>query len=723
MCKVGRMYKCIAGIAAVMFGALGCGDNSRACGPGTSEDNGYCVPAPCGFGTHRDEATGQCVPDGNLVCSDGTVFDPLTGSCKIDPSSCQNGTVLIGDACVDPTSQLVIDAQEGPEPNGLGFIEPSDAQAGNITLKPVGGGPFVVHGTIDPFRDLDADGTLDPDVDTYFIAVTAPTFLRITAAGVGGTAAGFVALANVGADDALEDWERVGLSLVSNTAVREVFLPRAGSYHIAIADSRTLLEYVTTGTGEAAPGNDTSEYYVAIAQQAVPAPTALVVTNNTASVTGSLPAGGLAVYGVPLGNGLNSVTLSMPSPLATGAFVVTNNNQLAGDAIETSEPARALVGNIMAGDTTLIAIDQAYALVPAAADFTLDVSVSNAVGLSRTGGTVQAPASVTSGSDFSRLNLFGFEVSAANATVALQLQWTPAVVGQIYDATGQLAAAFTTPGSGGTWTTYRGLVRLPAAGRYYVAVHAPSATTGTTLGVVSSIAELVPAAITQGTPLTAALGFARAAPFLYAAGADPWHQFDATGVNTGGQEVAWFDPSLAFGRLDALVTSSGTLPPEATPVFTRTYAQAGGPSGRVLLDDGLQAYYVRVSATNPTTTPSVTLTFARRSAMVDLGTLTTGTVTRTGETIDPNAPQRFYLVRTGIGKTVTITVTPTSNLNTQLRRLRADETALGALINTSANGADVETFTQAGTGWTAFAVSSAGNLAGARTFDVSVSVQ
>jgi len=82
----------------------------------------------------------------------------------------------------------VIDAQEGPEPNGLGFIEPSDAQAGNVTLKGVGNGAFVVHGSIDPWRDINSDGTLEPDVDTYLVTTDVPTFLRITADGVGGTA-------------------------------------------------------------------------------------------------------------------------------------------------------------------------------------------------------------------------------------------------------------------------------------------------------------------------------------------------------------------------------------------------------------------------------------------------------------------------------------------------------------------------------------------------------
>ena len=88
----------------------------------------------CGFGTIADEETGDCVPDGTVVCTNGTRFDPLTGACEIDPAACQNGTVLIDGACVDPAVAVVADLQEGPEPNGLGMIEASDAQAGNITL-------------------------------------------------------------------------------------------------------------------------------------------------------------------------------------------------------------------------------------------------------------------------------------------------------------------------------------------------------------------------------------------------------------------------------------------------------------------------------------------------------------------------------------------------------------------------------------------------------------
>ena len=79
MCKVGRMGKSV-GLAVfvlgVIFGCAGCGDNSRDCGPGTIEEGGACLPAAtCGFGTREDADSGQCVPDGSVVCTDGTVFD------------------------------------------------------------------------------------------------------------------------------------------------------------------------------------------------------------------------------------------------------------------------------------------------------------------------------------------------------------------------------------------------------------------------------------------------------------------------------------------------------------------------------------------------------------------------------------------------------------------------------------------------------------------------
>jgi hypothetical protein len=694
------MSKCLAGLAFVLLAAVaGCGDNSRECGPGTLESGGACLPqATCGFGTHQQEGTYQCVPD-ETACSDGTVFDPLTGSCKIDPGACQDGTVLIGDHCVDPAGALVIDAEEGPEPNGLGILEGSLAPAGIVTLKGQGAEAFVLHGTIAPAApDV-------PDVDTYLVTVAGPTFVHVTADGVGGTAAGFVAVAQVDdTDDPLADWRRAGLSLASDSAQRELLLPRAGTYRLAIADTRTLVEYLTTGTSTTAPGGPTSEYYVSLTEETTPTATELPVVGGVATASADLAPGALALYSVALGSGLNRVTLAMPSQLAGGAFVVLRGDMLAASATEGT----VLVGDVQPGELVRIAIDEEYALSPTAAPFTLEATVSDAVALSTTGDTVMAPAG----------SVLAFDVASDDATLGMRLAWTPAIAGEIVDSNGMRAASFTPPTSGVTWSQYRGLVRLPAAGRYYFEIAAPGA-----VSVTSTITELTAAPITEGTPLTAPMNTFRAVPFTFDAGSQVWEQFDVTGVTTGGQTASWFDPLIAYGRLDNLATSAGTLTSEVPPIFTHAFSVAGGAFGRVLLSDGTPRYFVKVNATNPTGSPSVTLVFDPRADATNLGSLTSGSLTATGQTLSGATPRKYFVFRTVPGTTVTITVTRTSTVDTRFRRLNADESPLGAQINTSVTGPDIETFVQAGAGWTAFVVSAAGSLPGTRTFDVTVSVQ
>ncbi len=162
---------------AALSVAAGCGDDSKVCGPGTDDSDG----------------DGSCEPGGQAACSDGTILDPETGSCVIDPSSCQNGTVLINNRCVDPTEGLVVDLSEGPEPNnaGVGGVEQSGAFAGEIELA-APGEAFVVKGTIDPYRDADNSGEVDPDMDTYVLSVAAPTLLEISVDGVGGLMGAFL---------------------------------------------------------------------------------------------------------------------------------------------------------------------------------------------------------------------------------------------------------------------------------------------------------------------------------------------------------------------------------------------------------------------------------------------------------------------------------------------------------------------------------------------------
>lgn len=373
MCKVDRMRN--PAVLVCVCCALGCGDNSKECGPGTVDQGGECVPAAnCGFGTKHDDVTGECVPDGTTVCSDGTVFDPLTGTCKLDPSACHDGSVLIGDACVDPTAGLTIDVQEGPEPNGLGIVEASQAQAGNVALKPAGE-TFVIHGTLAPWRDTNNDGVLEPDVDTFVVGASAPTWLRMTADGVHGTTAGFVMVSAFAPNDPMAtlmaSWRRFGIHLVGDTSKREVFLPAAGTYRIAIGDTRTLAEYLTSGTatGTLPPG----DYYVSLTDLGPVMPATL--TSNT--VNGSFDNESLKFYAPAAGQGITQATLTMPSDLVLASVVVMVNGALRGLADETSLPAKVMTGSLMTGDTTYVVVDHVYDQSPSPAAFTLGVNTQN----------------------------------------------------------------------------------------------------------------------------------------------------------------------------------------------------------------------------------------------------------------------------------------------------------------------------------------------------------
>src|SRR5664279_4130068 len=84
-------------LIATFASMIGCGDNSNECGPGTQAMDGLCTPTS------------------TATCSDGTILDTASGGCVIDPTACQDGTVLIGAACVDPGHVTRIDARGADE--------------------------------------------------------------------------------------------------------------------------------------------------------------------------------------------------------------------------------------------------------------------------------------------------------------------------------------------------------------------------------------------------------------------------------------------------------------------------------------------------------------------------------------------------------------------------------------------------------------------------------
>ena len=358
--------------------AAGCGDNSEQCGVGTVNMDNVCIPSGvCGPGTKFDPVMGVCLPDGSVVCTDGTKFDLTLGACVIDPSSCQDGTVLVNGACVDPTGGLVIDIEEGPEPNGDGIIEDSNTPAGIVpVLKDVGGSGVVLHGHIAPFRDVDFDGLLDPDVDTYVITVAGPTLVKVSVDGVHGTLGAFAVFADVAMADPLFPFLRVGLSLTGDTSKRQLFLPRAGDYLFVIGDSRTFYQYTTGGPLDAAPGN--GEYYVTIDQLPAVTPTPMTKVGNLASVSGMFASDETKFFSVAMGNAENLITFSMPyqqsragvTAMRDATFLGTNNETNAGVA------PQLMVNGFAADQTGVVVADPEYNTASEPVPFTLTVDTN-----------------------------------------------------------------------------------------------------------------------------------------------------------------------------------------------------------------------------------------------------------------------------------------------------------------------------------------------------------
>lgn len=694
--------------------AAGCGDNSKICGPGTADNNGdgLCEPSE--------------VPP---MCSNGTILDTATNSCVIDPNACQNGTVLINNKCVDPTEGLVVDLAEGPEPNNanVGGIEPSGAIAGVIMLKPQGQ-TFVVKGSINPFRDQDSNGEIDPDMDTYVLAVEEPTLVEITVDGTNGLMGAFLTIAVN--DNPAGAWLRYGMNITGDTSKRQIFFPTAGEYAISVADTRTMFfdgdSPPAAGLGGAS-GSPQSNYFMSLTIVPTPAPTQLTVTGTTATNMGMLSVGEVKFFTVPMGLGLNSVVLDIPGT-PNAAVVVDKNGAFKAEAAETvdffgSVPAAVTAAGFRATDTSLIVVDTTYHYGPGATPYTLTVTKADAGQLSTTGGTVTQPESDT---DFSA---FFYDIAAVNEVTGFALTWNQPVSGVVVDEDLFLAANFTyDPNNGFTnrlFSGYTGLIRHRAPGRYYFLTFDPNATGPTEIAATSTLAAQTVGTVTTGTPATNQMvntTFKSNGAIYDSDVTVVWQLFNATGTGTGNITNTFFKESTAYGRLDPLTTTgAGTIINDTAPIFAQTYAAAGAPQGRILLDDGTAKYFVTTRTATTAGTPTYNLDFKTRGYF-DYNMVNAGmTVVRNGEMIDATNPVRYYLLRATNGNKVSITTDPvTATLDTRIQTHRNDETVRRSFNNAIAGLDDIGQILQGPEGWTAFTISSPIALTATATYNLTL---
>ena len=704
---------------AALLGAVGCGDNSHDCGTGTKlDDKGYCVP-----------------DSPSSICGDGTKLDTATNTCVPDASVCGGGTVLVNGVCQDPTSGLTVDLEEGPEPNGF---EMGATPAGMVTPKPVGQG-FVIHGCIKP-----VNGTAD--FDDYIVTVTEPTLLKITADGINGLAAGFAALGDPGdADPNIQTFQRFGVNVTTDMSRRQLFLPKAGTYDLILTDTRSLLPLFSNGDPIAAgdPNGNTTCYYVTIDRQ-TPAPVALSTTTGDTGTIGE----DLKFYSATLNEGLIVIDGLIDSTEAQASLVVMNNNSLRTIA-DGGPDAEALFAGIKSTDTPVIILDYVYNYAVAPAPYTVTVATNLAAQpLSR--GSQTTLNATSTGQEFrdangdrhfGNLQMFYWDVTAAGQIDGIDITFSKPVQGIVIDQDGLTAATFT--GLGGnaatpsTFTSYKGLLRMPAPGRYYFTVFVPRDAVGTAYTVVNRIDAQTPAAITLDTPLTAQPNNAyNSNVYTYSAGAEPWQLFNAQGTNTGALVTTLFDPTSTVGRLDNLAVTTGTTTQttdtvvgDPTPLFPSfpatcpattlfgapidscTYsfpADGSGPKGR-LLPGGPTSFLVKVNPAAPTGTPTFGIAFLTRSYTNLMTLADTSTTTRNAETIDTtgNPTDRFFFMTTP-GNRVTITVTPvTAAMDPVITTLNPDESAKRTGDATGADTAEALTYVQDATGYTAFTVEDA----------------
>jgi hypothetical protein len=356
----------LAGLAAIAAcasgGSAGCGDNARACGDGTVDRAGVCVAAAvvtCGAGTRLDHE-----------------------QCAVDPAVCLPG-VLVAGRCVDPTSQLAVDLEESPEPNGLGIaagVEASAAPAGVIALKPTGL-PLVIHGHLTPFRDADGDGQLDPDIDTYVLPVTGPTVLDVAVTGAGGAIGAFYLAGDPQVDPG---YERYGVAIAGAAVQRRLLLPAAGRYAIAFADARTIAigpNPPPAAGARAAAGGPGAAYYATLTVQPTPAPLPIEITAGAGSQTGALSAGEVRLFSAPLGAGSYALELAMPGPAAASLAVIDGGalvgyaDEIPGSPTRPAGAAQLTISGLAPGDTPVIAVDAVHNLGPAPEAFTLTIAL------------------------------------------------------------------------------------------------------------------------------------------------------------------------------------------------------------------------------------------------------------------------------------------------------------------------------------------------------------
>lgn len=765
---------------ALLVGAsalVSCSQSSQ-CGDGTMNSNGMCILGP-------------------EACTDGTRLNLTTNACEIDPSACRGGTVLVNHRCQDPTTGFAIDIEEGPEPNGIARFDSENGNAngtvledgwrtgGEIQLKPMGGPGVVIHGCVVPRRDK-------ADFDGYTLTVSEPTLLHVSVDGVNGLSAGFLVVADVESIPSdgrvssstaslnyqLRAWMRLGIDGTADSSQREVFLPAAGRYRLFVSDTRTIIPIINKWTSNftwqyapiAAGNPDGSGCYYATIDQRPIAPQPLDLARGDSGTLQDT----VKFYTARFGDGFTAIRLAADDPpcvqapcaIGTRAFsLFLNNNRLrqmsydgidgyvcdtgqcgSGGPVATGRDrsGELFFGGVRQGDQPLLVLDYLYSVgtpkyrVSAGQHFP-------AQALPTTGTTIFSTVNGSTATRYSQpegfpelipsaLNLFYYDVAAADDSIGMNVQFSIPVQGDIYDPGGEPFAWFTNvmgdfANGVSTFTEYQGGLRAQEPGRYYFWVYGPRNTPGDAFTVTSTIRTLTPTRFAIGASsgtVSIDSTFGSAPVILDPGPGAIWQLWNATGTDMAEVVAIARSAAAAYGRLDELTSTTGSDPPtidNGQPADIALRFPPDGSHAQGAVVSGLVGpLHLNVRASNAGAHPTVNLTATTRQLAHDFGALglpTTSTIT--AQALGPSDQQRYHFTAP-FGSKVTISATPTAGLTGDrlvIATLNRDESD-AVVFDTPEAGVESAEFIQDYVGFTAFVVRSAAGTAG--TYDVSISI-
>jgi len=285
-------------IAGFSFSILACGGEGTECGPGTTEQDGVCVPdiiecgdgtvlqgdqcvpicgnnqywdgtqcvdtPECAAGTTFNPTTGECEPcpagqywNGTACevvpeCDTTTTFNTQTGKCEPDEDACGPGTVFINGQCVP---------EELPDPDVVESTDPDGSVEFNL---PAAGESISLGGVVDEPVDTNGDGYPDGDWDMFTVDVPAGTYLRINATSEGATLPAFTVMSTQVDAGGSPLYVRYTFNPNGLDSEREFYFPVDDTYTIYVTDYNQMVSTLVP------VGGDDFTYYVTVENLGTP---------------------------------------------------------------------------------------------------------------------------------------------------------------------------------------------------------------------------------------------------------------------------------------------------------------------------------------------------------------------------------------------------------------------------------------------------------------------